>query len=40
MLPKLRPEADDLIKRVSDFIENECKPLEHIFEEQISDGND
>ena len=38
MLPKLRPEAEDLISRVKDFIEKECVPVEHTFHEQIQDG--
>ena len=40
MLPELRPEAVDLISRVKDFIEKECVPVEHIFHEQIQDGDD
>jgi len=40
MLPKLRPEAEDLISRVKDFIEKECVPVEHTFHEQIQDGED
>ena len=38
MLPELRPEAQDLIARVKDFIEQECIPSEHIFHEQIEEG--
>ena len=38
MLPELRPEAQDLIKRVKDFIEQECIPSEHIFHDQIEEG--
>ena len=38
MLPELRPEAQDLIKRVKDFIEQECIPAEHIFHNQIEEG--
>jgi len=30
MLPELRPEAQDLITRVKDFIEQDCIPSEHI----------
>jgi len=40
MLPKLRPEAEDLISRVKDFIEKECVPVEYTFHEQIQDGED
>src|SRR6056300_1891735 len=40
MLPKLRPEAEDLISRVKDCIENECVPVECTFHEQIQDGED
>jgi acyl-CoA dehydrogenase len=40
MLPELRPEAEDLIARVKDFIEKECVPVEHTFHEQIQDGDD
>lgn len=38
MLPELRPEAQDLIARVKDFIEKECVPSEHIFHNQIEEG--
>ena len=38
MLPKLRPEAIDLIARVKDFIEKECIPSEDIFHKQIGEG--
>ncbi|MDA9145952.1 acyl-CoA dehydrogenase family protein [Gammaproteobacteria bacterium] len=38
MLPKLRPEAEDLISRVKDFIEKECVPVEYTFHEQIQVG--
>ena len=38
MLPELRPEAQDLIVRVKDFIEQECVPSEHIFHNQIEEG--
>ena len=38
MLPELRPEAQDLIARVKDFIEQECVPSEHIFHNQIEEG--
>ena len=40
MLPELRPEAEDLISRVKDFIEKECVPVEHTFHEQIQDGDE
>ena len=38
MLPELRPEAQDLIARVKDFIEQDCIPSEHIFHDQIEEG--
>ena len=38
MLPELRPEAQDLIARVKDFIEQDCIPSEHIFHDQIKEG--
>ena len=38
MLPELRPEAQDLITRVKDFIEQDCIPSEHIFYDQIEEG--
>ena len=38
MLPELRPEAQDLIVRVKDFIEQDCIPSEHIFHDQIEEG--
>ena len=38
MLPELRPEAHDLITRVKDFIEQDCIPSEHIFHDQIEEG--
>ena len=38
MLPELRPEAQDLITRVKDFIEQDCIPSEHIFHDQIEEG--
>ena len=38
MLPELRPEAIDLIARVKDFIEQDCVPSEHIFHNQIEEG--
>ena len=38
MLPELRPEAYDLIARVKDFIEQDCIPSEHIFHDQIEEG--
>jgi len=38
MLPELRLEAQDLIARVKDFIEQDCIPSEHIFHDQIEEG--
>ena len=38
MLPELRPEAQDLFARVKDFIEQDCVPSEHIFHNQIEEG--
>ena len=38
MLPELRPEAQDLIARVKDFVEQDCVPLEHTFHNQIEEG--
>ena len=38
MLPELRPEAQDLIARVKDFIEQDCIPSEHTFHDQIEEG--
>ena len=38
MLPELRPEAQDLIARVKDFIEQDCVPSERIFHDQIEEG--
>ena len=38
MLPELRPEAQNLITRVKDFIEQDCIPSEHIFHDQIEEG--
>ena len=38
MLPELRPEAQDLITRVKDFIEQDCIPSENIFHDQIEEG--
>ena len=38
MLPEIRPEAQDLIARVKDFIEQECVPSEIIFHNQIEEG--
>jgi len=38
MLPELRPEAQDIIARVKDFIEQDCIPSEHIFHDQIEEG--
>jgi acyl-CoA dehydrogenase len=39
MLPELRPEAQDLVARVKDFIEQDCIPSEHIFHDQIEEGD-
>ena len=39
MLPELRPEAQDLVARVKDFIEQDCIPSEHIFHDQIAEGD-
>ena len=40
MMPELRPEAVDLLNRVKTFINDEVKPKEHVFHEQIKVGED
>ena len=35
MMPELRPEAIDLLDRVKNFINDEVKPKEHVFHDQI-----
>ena len=40
MMPELRPEAVELVKKVKNFINEEVKPKEHIFHEQIKVGED
>ena len=40
MFPELRPEAIDLIERVTTFINEDCKPMEKVFEDQIQVGED
>ena len=40
MMPELRPEAIDLLDRVKTFINDEVKPKEHVFHEQIKEGED
>ena len=40
MMPELRPEAIDLLDRVKTFINDEVKPKEHVFHEQIKVGED
>ncbi len=40
MMPELRPEAIDLLDRVKDFINDEVKPKEHVFHDQIKEGKD
>ena len=40
MMPELRPEAVDLIERVKTFINDEVKPKEHVFHEQIKEGEE
>ena len=40
MMPELRPEAIDLLDRVKDFINDEVKPKEHVFHDQIKEGED
>ena len=38
MMPELRPEAIELVEKVKNFINDEVKPKEHLFHEQIEDG--
>ena len=38
MMPELRPEAIDLLDRVKNFINDEVKPKEHVFHDQIEEG--
>ena len=40
MMPELRPEAIDLVDRVKNFINDEVKPKEHVFHDQIKEGED
>ena len=40
MMPELRPEAVDLLDRVKTFINDEVKPKEHVFHEQIKEGEE
>ena len=40
MMPELRPEAIDLLDRVKNFINDEVKPKEHVFHDQIKVGED
>ena len=40
MMPELRPEAIDLLDRVKNFINDEVKPKEHVFDDQIKEGED
>jgi len=40
MMPELRPEAIDLLDRVKNFINDEVKPKEHVFHDQIKEGKD
>jgi len=40
MMPELRPEAVDLLTRVKTFINDEVRPKEHVFHEQIKEGED
>ena len=40
MMPELRPEAIDLLDRVKTFINDEVKPKEHVFHEQIKEGEE
>ena len=40
MMPELRPEAIDLLDRVKNFINDEVKPKEHFFHDQIKEGED
>ena len=40
MMPELRPEAVDLLTRVKTFINDEVRPKEHVFHEQIKEGEE
>ena len=40
MMPELRPEAIDLLDRVKNFINDEVRPKEHVFHDQIKEGED
>ncbi|MDC3102416.1 acyl-CoA dehydrogenase family protein [Gammaproteobacteria bacterium] len=40
MMPELRPEAIDLLDRVKNFINDEVKPKENVFHDQIKEGED
>ena len=40
MMPELRPEATELIEKVKNFINNEVRPNEDLFYEQIKTGED
>ena len=40
MMHELRPEAIDLLDRVKNFINDEVKPKEHVFHDQIKVGED
>ena len=40
MMPELRPEAISLVEKVKTFIQDEVKPKEHVFHEQIQEGKD
>ena len=40
MMPELIPEAIDLLDRVKNFINDEVKPKEHVFHDQIKEGED
>ena len=40
MMPELRPEAIDLLDRVKNFINDEVKPKEHVFHDQIKEGKE
>ena len=40
MMPELRPEAIELVEKVKTFIKDEVKPQEHVFHEQIVEGED
>ena len=40
MMPELRPEADELVEKVKDFIDSEVRTKEQVFHEQINVGKD